>query len=119
MYRTFSDDTDACKSLHTQKTTQLFYQPEPNYWMVLVINVPKEIHVKNGEELNNYCGAEVSNRICKTILQQADNTFRLFRGTIEDNLKRQTAKASNDAAAGLLQLQKQLKVLFDKVFVQC
>lgn len=41
--RTFTDkDTD---SLHTQKTRQLFYQPEEDFWLIMVL--VHFIHKKN------------------------------------------------------------------------
>ncbi|XP_047479694.1 vacuolar fusion protein CCZ1 homolog isoform X2 [Penaeus chinensis] len=35
---TFKKDGD-CEAVHTQKTRQAFYQPEPNIWMVLTVSV--------------------------------------------------------------------------------
>ncbi|XP_042857900.1 vacuolar fusion protein CCZ1 homolog isoform X2 [Penaeus japonicus] len=35
---TFKKDGD-CEGVHTQKTRQAFYQPEPNVWMVLTVSV--------------------------------------------------------------------------------
>lgn len=32
---TFTQE-EKCRSLHTQKSSQLFYQPEPDFWMVMV-----------------------------------------------------------------------------------
>ena len=32
--RTFTEKP--CQSLHTQKSRQIFYQPEPDFWMVMV-----------------------------------------------------------------------------------
>ncbi|KAH8234718.1 hypothetical protein KR032_002294 [Drosophila birchii] len=72
---------DDCQALHTQKTTQLFYQPEPGYWMVMVLNVPKEVRLKEGVEVNEYRGAEISDRIYRAILRQCYRMFRLQHGT--------------------------------------
>lgn len=78
--RTFTSEDD-CQALHTQKTTQLFYQPEPGYWMVMVLNVPKEVRLKEGVEVNDYRGAEISDRIYRAILRQCYQMFRLQHGT--------------------------------------
>ena len=34
-YRTFSPDKP-CSSLHTQKTRQVFFEAEPDFWMIMV-----------------------------------------------------------------------------------
>lgn len=34
-FRNFCPDKP-CESLHTQKTRQVFFEAEPNYWMILV-----------------------------------------------------------------------------------
>ncbi|EDV39906.1 uncharacterized protein Dana_GF10255 [Drosophila ananassae] len=77
---TFTSDDD-CQALHTQKTTQLFYQPEDKYWMVLVLNVPKEVRLKDGVEVADYRGAEICDRIYRAILKQCYQMFRFLNGT--------------------------------------
>ncbi|KAH8303789.1 hypothetical protein KR018_005528 [Drosophila ironensis] len=79
---TFTDEDD-CKALHTQKTTQLFYQPENGFWMVLVVNVPKEVRLKEGVEVADYRGAEVCDRIYRAILRQCYQMFRFLNGTFK------------------------------------
>ncbi|BFF99264.1 vacuolar fusion protein CCZ1 homolog [Drosophila madeirensis] len=78
---TFTTEDD-CKALHTQKTTQLFYQPEPGYWLVLVLNVPKEIRLKEGVEVADYRGGEVSDRIYRAVLSQCYQMYRFQHGTL-------------------------------------
>ncbi|XP_017058357.1 vacuolar fusion protein CCZ1 homolog [Drosophila ficusphila] len=77
---TFTSEDD-CQALHTQKTTQLFYQPEPGYWLVLVLNVPKEVRLKEGVEVAEYKGAEISDRIYRAILRQCYQMFRFRYGS--------------------------------------
>ncbi|XP_069188543.1 vacuolar fusion protein CCZ1 homolog [Procambarus clarkii] len=36
--RTFKKDGD-CEAVHTQKTRQVFYQPEPDIWMVMTVGI--------------------------------------------------------------------------------
>lgn len=31
------NDNQTCESLRTEKTLQVFYNPEPNFWIVIVI----------------------------------------------------------------------------------
>jgi len=47
----FTEATNDCKALYTQKTTQVFYEPEPDFWLVIVLNVPKELRSKGGIEV--------------------------------------------------------------------
>ncbi|XP_016983178.1 vacuolar fusion protein CCZ1 homolog [Drosophila rhopaloa] len=77
---TFTSEDD-CQALHTQKTTQLFYQPEPGYWIVLVLNVPKEVRLKEGVEVADYRGAEISDRIYRAILRQCYQMFCFQHGS--------------------------------------
>uniref|UniRef100_A0A0A1XEM1 Vacuolar fusion protein CCZ1 homolog n=1 Tax=Zeugodacus cucurbitae TaxID=28588 RepID=A0A0A1XEM1_ZEUCU len=81
---TFVGDDD-CKAVHTQKTTQLFYQPEKGYWIVMVLNVPKEVKSKDGVEVPEYRGVEVQDRIYRAVLRQCYNMFRLSCGTLRSN----------------------------------
>ncbi|XP_036338310.1 vacuolar fusion protein CCZ1 homolog [Rhagoletis pomonella] len=77
---------DDCKALHTQKTTQLFYQPEIGYWIVMVLNVPREIKSKDGIEVPEYRGAEVQDGIYRVILRQSYNMYRLSQGTFHSSM---------------------------------
>ncbi|XP_030380090.1 vacuolar fusion protein CCZ1 homolog [Scaptodrosophila lebanonensis] len=104
--RTFTSDDD-CKALHTQKTTQLFYQPEPGFWLVLVLNVPKEIKSKDGIEVAEYRGSEVCDRIYHSVLRQFYYIYRFQYGTLQDN-----ALALNGDA---VQLAKKIQEFFDKI----
>ncbi|KAH8317196.1 hypothetical protein KR074_001117 [Drosophila pseudoananassae] len=78
---TFTSDDD-CQALHTQKTTQLFYQPEDQYWMVLALNVPKEVRLKDDVEVADYRGAEICDRIYRAILKQCYQMFRFLNGKL-------------------------------------
>lgn len=108
IFSTFVGDDD-CKALHTQKTTQLFYQPERGYWFVMVLNVPKEIKSKDGVEVPEYRGAEVQDRIYKTILKQCYNMFRLSWGTFRSNSEDSDEDNEHE------QLKKKLSAFFNNV----
>ncbi|XP_055910076.1 vacuolar fusion protein CCZ1 homolog [Eupeodes corollae] len=78
---------DGCKAVHTQKTTQIFFQPEKDYWMVLVLNVPKEIKLnKDGVEEADYRGGEVHDKVFRAVLEQSYRMFRLFAGKFVSNM---------------------------------
>ncbi|KAH8379061.1 hypothetical protein KR009_002882 [Drosophila setifemur] len=78
---TFTSEDD-CQALHTQKTTQLFYQPENGFWLMLVLNVPKEVRLKEGVEVADYRGAEIPDRIYRATLRQCYQMFRFLNGTL-------------------------------------
>ncbi|XP_014087225.2 vacuolar fusion protein CCZ1 homolog [Bactrocera oleae] len=103
---TFVGDDD-CKALHTQKTTQLFYQPERGYWIVLVLNVPKEVKCKDSVEVPEYRGAEVQDRIYRAVLRQCYNMFRLIWGTFRSN------SCESDEENGREQLKEKLSTFFN------
>lgn len=79
--------------MRTQKTLQLFHQPEPDYWMVMCINVPHEkrkapdgapvsapASTAGSEHVTEYKGDTVHEKIYRQLLLQAYRMFRLFTG---------------------------------------
>ncbi|XP_068149591.1 vacuolar fusion protein CCZ1 homolog [Drosophila tropicalis] len=111
---TFTTDHD-CKALHTQKTTQLFYQPEPGYWLVIVLNVPKEIRLKDGVEVADYRGGEVSDRIFRAVLRQCYNFYRFQYGEFSNKL---TATNVEQLESQRQSLQDQLLQFYDKYLIK-
>lgn len=80
---TFTDTPS--ESLHTQQTRQLFFQPEPDFWMVLTVNVP---YIERPCEGTTSAGVEyqeddVQDHVYQAVLRQSYNTFRLFNGTFQ------------------------------------
>ncbi|GAB0096920.1 CCZ1 [Sergentomyia squamirostris] len=74
-----------CKSFRTQKTCQVYFEAEPDYWMVMTINVPYVVKTKENVEYNEYRGEDVHDAIYEALLEQSYNMFRLFVGTFADN----------------------------------
>ncbi|KAL7294576.1 hypothetical protein TKK_0012036 [Trichogramma kaykai] len=70
-----------CDYCHTHKTRQIYYQPEPNFWMVMIIGVPYITKEKDGNEYMEYQSDEVLNSTCQSITKQMYNIFRLFMGS--------------------------------------
>lgn len=83
MFSSFTEQPGDCEVIHTEKTTQLLYQPEPNFWLVLVLNVPKEIHSKDGVEYPEYHKDELHDAIYRRQLIQSYNRFCLEEGTFQ------------------------------------
>ncbi|XP_055534186.1 vacuolar fusion protein CCZ1 homolog [Wyeomyia smithii] len=83
---TFTSD-ESVHALHTQKTCQLYHQPEPGYWMVMILNVPFERKTRETGDYNEYHGDDIHDTIFQAVLKQSYRMFRLFNGTFEDNLR--------------------------------
>ncbi|XP_063221462.1 vacuolar fusion protein CCZ1 homolog isoform X1 [Bacillus rossius redtenbacheri] len=77
---TFSPD-QPCESLHTQKSRQLLYQPEPGFWMVMTVNVPAVTKTKDGVEYVEYQSDDVQDNVFRSVLCQSYRMFRLFKGS--------------------------------------
>ncbi|XP_043261343.1 vacuolar fusion protein CCZ1 homolog [Colletes gigas] len=72
-----------CDYCHTHKTRQIYYQPEPNFWMVMIVGVPYMCKEKDGNKYIEYQNDEVSSSVCQAILKQAYVMFRLFMGSFD------------------------------------
>nr|CAG4640961.1 EOG090X084E [Eulimnadia texana] len=81
--RTF-DVTNPCKSLHTSKSRQYFYQPEPGYCMVLVSLLNKSYYYQDRKGEAN--GAEISDLVYHTLLQQSYKMFLSQQGQLTSSL---------------------------------
>lgn len=92
MHSTFADTANSCQVLRTQKTLQLFHQPEPDYWMIMCLHVPYERRKASsadgrstasgaGEFVTEYKGDMVHEKIYRQLLCHAYRMFRLFNGT--------------------------------------
>lgn len=76
-----------CDYCHTRKTRQIYYQPEPNFWMIMIVGVPYVWREKEGVKYQEYQNDELSSSVCQAILKQAYVMFRLFMGSFETILK--------------------------------
>lgn len=83
---TFSVDSP-CEVLHTQKTRQLFYQPETNFWVVMTLSIPSQQKVKDGQTYIEYYAEEVQDHVFQALLKALYKMFRLFMGTFEHNIE--------------------------------
>ncbi|XP_053676324.1 vacuolar fusion protein CCZ1 homolog [Anopheles nili] len=95
---TFTKD-DSVQTMHTQKTCQFYYQPEPGYWMIMTLNVPFERKTRDSGEYNEYHGDSIHDTIFQSVLRQSYRMFRMFHGTFADNLQ---ATEELDAQANLI-----------------
>ncbi|CAH0715498.1 unnamed protein product, partial [Brenthis ino] len=76
---TFS--SEPCEALQTQSKRYIFYQPEKNFWMVLVIRIPYATkNVVAGGEKNEY----IEPSVMYDLLVSAYKMFRMFVGQFKD-----------------------------------
>ncbi|XP_058463805.1 vacuolar fusion protein CCZ1 homolog [Malaya genurostris] len=108
---TFTND-ESVQALHTQKTCQLYYQPEPSYWMVMILNVPFERKTRDTGDYNEYHGDDIHDTIYRAVLKHSYRMFHLFNGTFASNLK---AGEDLDAIANLI---GQLEEFYGKYILQ-
>ncbi|KAH3863474.1 vacuolar fusion protein CCZ1 homolog [Dreissena polymorpha] len=78
--RTFSDKP--CETLHTQKTRQVYFQPEKDFWMVMTVSVPFSEKTKDGQVSYEYHEEDVQDPVMEALLRQSYRMFTLFNGSI-------------------------------------
>lgn len=98
----FTSKTDV-QNVVTQKTLQIYHQPEPDFWMILTLSVPSEKKVKSGQEHTEYRGDEVHESIYKAILKQAYASFKLLNGTFVHNFDGNTKLEQRECLMGVLE----------------
>ncbi|KPI95570.1 Vacuolar fusion protein CCZ1-like [Papilio xuthus] len=77
---TFS--SEPCEALQTQTKRYIFYQPEKNYWMVLVVRIPYA--TKALSSIGEKKGDMVQPSIMQNLLVTAYKMFRMFVGLFTD-----------------------------------
>jgi hypothetical protein len=98
--RDFAPET-LCESVHCEKHRYAFLQPEPNYWMVLVVNNPtvmsKEAQAKKdaaeGAVTTEYLEEELEDSVLQAIIHRCYSLFALFNSTFEEIVQ----ESSHDA----------------------
>lgn len=83
--------------------------------MVMVLNVPKEFKLKDGVEVADYRGGEVSDRIYHAVLRQCYHMYRFHHGQLQGKL---TVNSSADAAEQQrLHLADELKEFYERYLI--
>ena len=84
---TFKPST-ACEVLHTQKSRQVFLNPEGRFFMVMTVNIPYNQRIlKDGKRAFEYFEEEVQDQVLQAVLKQAYSMFKLFNGPFTGILK--------------------------------
>ncbi|XP_026208023.1 vacuolar fusion protein CCZ1 homolog [Anabas testudineus] len=80
--RTFCP-TKPAKSLHTQKNRQFFFEPEDNFWIVMVVRNPMiEKPSKDGKPPTiEYQEEEILDTVYGAVVRQCYSMYKLFNGT--------------------------------------
>ncbi|KAK7919825.1 hypothetical protein WMY93_011109 [Mugilogobius chulae] len=80
--RTFCP-TKPAKSLHTQKNRQFFFEPEENFWIVMVVRNPMvEKPNKDGKPPTvEYQEEEILDTVYGAVVRQCYSMYKLFNGT--------------------------------------
>lgn len=85
---TFGSST--CEALHTQKTKQIFLEPEPGFWMVMTLNIPYHQKPRDGQIYTEYYADEIQDHVYQSLLLKCYRMFTLMNGTFQNFLCNQT-----------------------------
>eukprot|EP00051_Salpingoeca_urceolata_P028116 m.485073 g.485073 ORF g.485073 m.485073 type:complete len:490 (+) comp23651_c0_seq1:273-1742(+) len=75
---TFSDVP--CEVVHTQKSRQILYNPEPDFWLSMSITVPCTQRTKDGKFIVEYHDDQLQDLVLKAMLKQTYRMYKLFNG---------------------------------------
>ncbi|XP_046854932.1 vacuolar fusion protein CCZ1 homolog [Xenia sp. Carnegie-2017] len=74
-----------CESLHTQKTRQVFYEPETDFWMIMTVTIPfSEKMADSNQAERHYHHEDVHDNVLIAVLKQTYQMFKLFNGSFRD-----------------------------------
>lgn len=94
-----------CEALHTQKTRQLYHNPEKGFWIVLTVSLPLVTRPTVNSQNSNSGGStlvwgeeEVQDRVFLGVLCHAYRTFCLFSGSFTSLVEKGRFKVLNKGA---------------------
>ncbi|KJE98104.1 hypothetical protein, variant [Capsaspora owczarzaki ATCC 30864] len=71
--------------MHSMRSRQVFFEPEPEYWMVMTVTVPVTLKTgKDGRQVEEFAEEDVQDNILLTALHQSYAMFKLFNGRFTD-----------------------------------
>ncbi|OQR70131.1 vacuolar fusion protein CCZ1-like [Tropilaelaps mercedesae] len=73
-----------CEVLHTQKTRQIFLEPEPDYWMVLTLTLPSQQRTRDSQTVVEYLAEDVQDAVYQAVLRRLYTLFRCFQATFAE-----------------------------------
>lgn len=91
---------DSCHTMTTLKTSQFYYQAEPDFWLAMTVNAPFDTRTREDGEFKEYKGDTVHGQIFRPVLEESYKMFRLFYGKIEENFVGETPEERSLALMG-------------------
>ncbi|XP_063727101.1 vacuolar fusion protein CCZ1 homolog [Symsagittifera roscoffensis] len=83
--RNFSDES--AEVVTTEKRRQYYLNPEPNFFMILTMSVPrKDTNATGGHSVTQYDHGKVPDRVYGSVLKQAYKAFKFFHGKFQNIL---------------------------------
>ncbi|XP_066144360.1 vacuolar fusion protein CCZ1 homolog isoform X1 [Euwallacea fornicatus] len=80
--------SSSVSSLHMSKLRQLYFEPEPDFWIVLTLTLPIVANVKENISSIEYLEEDVQDNVFEAVLKQTYHVYRLFWGTLTDTLSK-------------------------------
>lgn len=95
--------------MQTLKTSQFYYQAEPDFWLAMTVNAPYDTRTKEGGEYKEFKSDTVHGKIYRSVLEESYKMFRLFYGKFEESFIGDTPEEKS------LALQSKLEDFFSVV----
>mmetsp|Transcript_23066 Transcript_23066/g.55849 ORF Transcript_23066/g.55849 Transcript_23066/m.55849 type:complete len:495 (+) Transcript_23066:155-1639(+) len=89
--RDFSPDKP-CEALRCEKTRHSFYECEPDFWMVLIMNNPYVFKGRNSTQ-PVYLEDELGDSTLQAIVKRTYATFRMFNGSMANIAKKESMES--------------------------
>lgn len=71
--------------MQTLKTSQFYYQAEPDYWLAMTVNAPFDNRTGEDGEFKEYKSDMIHGQIFRSVLEESYKMFRLFYGKFEES----------------------------------
>lgn len=108
IFSTFTSDK-SCHTMQTLKTSQFYFQAEPDFWLAMTVNAPYDTRTKEDGEYKEYRSDTVHGNIFRCVLEESYKMFRLFYGKFEESFVGETPEEKS------LALQSKLEDFFSGV----
>lgn len=71
--------------MQTLKTSQFYFQAEPDFWMAMTINAPSDTKKAGDGDYKEYKSDTVHGKVFRSVLEESYKMFRLFNGRFMDS----------------------------------
>lgn len=71
--------------MQTLKSSQFYYQAEPDFWMAMTINAPFDTKSQKEGEFKEYKSDTIHGRIFRSVLEESYKMFRMFYGRFKES----------------------------------